>query len=250
MTVPRVALAGGKPGRGRLQGRDRVDLPGPGADGVPVGEYRVVPVAEQLSAVDVAVGRLVRELEARLPVARPGMLAASSVRCGGSARARASQGPGSPGRSAAGGRARPGCDGGPELALLCRSPRRTSDRPAVDGRQPAALASCSGRWSLSAAKVPCARPLQGARLPSWAGPGSACWLPGWLPAGPTGSFPCPIGTAQHADLRERRSLPSRRCTISCSPASDQRSNTEASKRPLSCENVELRRLELRTSCMP
>jgi hypothetical protein len=49
MTVPRGALAGEKPGRGRLQGKDRVDLPGPGADGVPVTGYRVVPVAEQLS---------------------------------------------------------------------------------------------------------------------------------------------------------------------------------------------------------
>src|SRR5450755_978549 len=102
MTVSRVALVGGKPGLGRLQGRDRVDLPRPGADGVP---YRVGPVAEQPSAVEVAVGRLVRELEARLPVARSGMLAASSVRCGGSARARAGRGVWIARRSAAGGRA-------------------------------------------------------------------------------------------------------------------------------------------------
>jgi hypothetical protein len=82
------------------------------------------------------------------------MLAASSVRCGGSARARAGRGVWIARRSAAGGRARPGCDGGPGLALLRRSPRRTSHRPTLDGRQPPALASCSGRWSLSAAKVP------------------------------------------------------------------------------------------------
>jgi hypothetical protein len=96
----------------------------------------------------------------------------------------------------------------------------------------------------------CARPRQGARLPSWAGPGSACWLPGWLPAGADREFPCPIGTAQHAGLRERWVLPSRRCTISCSPASDQRPNTETSKCPLNCENVELRGLEPLASCMP
>ena len=189
MTVPRVALAGGKPGRGRLQGRDRVDLPGPGADGVPVGEYRVVPVAEQLSAVDVAVGRLVRELEARLPVARPGMLAASSVRCGGSARARASRGSGSPGRSAAGGRARPGCDGGPELALLCRSPRRTSHRPGTGWPAATGAGLVLRTVVTQRGESACSRPRQGARLPSRAAPGSACWLPGWLPAGADRRYP-------------------------------------------------------------
>ena len=55
-----------------MQGRGQVDLPGRSADGVPVSEYRLVPVAEQVSAVGVAVDRPGRELEGRLPVARPG----------------------------------------------------------------------------------------------------------------------------------------------------------------------------------
>jgi hypothetical protein len=152
--VSRVALVGGKPGLGRLQGGDRVDLPGPGGDGVPVSEYRVVPVAEQLSAVEVAMGRLVRELEARLPVARSGMLAASSVRSGGPARARAGRGIWITGRPAAGGSPGPGCDGAPGTSPSVPLPQRTSHRPALDGRQPPALASCSGWWSLCAAKVP------------------------------------------------------------------------------------------------
>jgi hypothetical protein len=155
MTVSRVALVAGKPGLGRLQGRDRVDLPGPGADGVPVSEYGVGPVAEQLSAVEVAVGRLVRELEARLPVARSGMLAASSVRCGGSARARAGRGgSGSPGVPLRAAGPRPGCDGGPGTSPSVPLRKRTGHRPALDGRQPPALASRSGLWSLSAAEVP------------------------------------------------------------------------------------------------
>ena len=154
MTVPRVALVGGKPGRGRLQGRDQVDLPGPGADGVSVSEHRVVPVAEQLSAVDVAVDRPGRELEARLPVAGPGMLAASPVRCGGSARARASQGSGSPGVPLRGGRARPGCGGGPVSYPCVPLTAANRYRPALDGRQPPSLATCSGRWSLSAVSGP------------------------------------------------------------------------------------------------
>lgn len=198
MTVPRVALVGGKPGRGRLQGRDQVDLPGPGADGVSVSEHRVVPVAEQLSAVDVAVDRPGRELEARLPVAGPGMLAASPVRCGGPARARASQGSGSPGVPLRGGRARPGCGGGPVSYPCVPLTAANRNRPALDGRQPPALASCSGRWSLSAVKAPVRGRVKAPGCHRGQDPDQPAGCPAGFQPGPTGSSR--VRSAPHSTL--------------------------------------------------
>ena len=58
----------GSPNRGAWRVGIRSISLGPDADRVPVREYDTVPVAEQVSAVSVAVNHPVRELEAQLAV--------------------------------------------------------------------------------------------------------------------------------------------------------------------------------------